>query len=144
MSALDKIVGSGTSNDDDDIVDVDFSGAIEFGKLDGEYEAVVVAANPGTSKAGNPKIEFVFEVTSTKGKGALRTRHAPTTGRGAGLCKQVLKALGHDTSEPKARFKLSSMIGKPVVLTMGPQKDNDEFDEIKSVRAPKTAALGTV
>ena len=82
----------------------DDSEAIEFDDSpapEADYELQVSEAKAGTSKAGNPKIDWAFRIVEDfdghDGKYVWHT--TPTTGRGAGMFKAVIKALGYDFAE---------------------------------------------
>lgn len=141
MADLDSILETASS---DDVV-IDFSEAVDFDLLpDGDYSALIESAEQGKSKEGNPKIVWKFVIQSgpeTAGKvaGRILFRHTPITGKGAGLAKQVIKAIGGNVDGDRIQFKLSSAKGKGVVLVVGKQKDDPNFNEIKRV---KPAAVG--
>lgn len=136
MPSLDEIVAGGGTDEE---VLVDLSGAVEFERVpDGEYQATISDVEAGVSKEGNPKLTWTFVITDEGPAHARQMlRHTPTTGKGAGLTKQVLKALGVDTDAPELRVRPSSYVGKNVTLVVGEQKGT-EFSEIKKVRPPKS------
>lgn len=141
MPSLDDII-NGTAGDTDEVV-LDFSGAVDFDPIpDGAYAAKVLNVVSGTSKAGAPKLEWTFGITDAPHVGRQIKRHTPTTGKGSGLAKQVLKALGIDTSDPTVRFRPSQAVGEAVVLIIGRQKDNQDYNEIKRVNAPAASNGG--
>lgn len=139
MSALDDIVGG----QDDEELELDLSGAVEFEPLKGDYAAKIVSAEAVKSKAGNPAVKWEFEITEPgQAAGWKRKRTTPLNGKGSGLTKQVIKAAGFGEDvegDDKPRIKLSKYIGAEVTLVMGPQPDS-EFDEIKRVNAPKESS----
>lgn len=132
------------SNAVSDEVVIDFSGATDFEPLaDGDYQATITTCEPTTSKAGNACLKFVFEINS-KGTTYQRTRTAPITGRGAGLAKEVLKAAGLNVDSPTLKLKPSSVVGRKVTVTIAPQKNNPEYQEVRKVRPAATASLGSL
>lgn len=137
MPSLDDIVaGAGA----DEEVDLDFSEATAFEPLvKGRYAATIKDCVPGTSGAGNPKLTWTFVVTDAPYAGRQLMRHTPTKGKGSGLSKQVIKAIGQDTSQTSMKFRPSSAAGKEVLLDVDIQEDNPDFNEIKKV-LPKPAA----
>lgn len=135
MPSLDDIV-AGAGGDDE--VELDFSGAVEFDAIaEGTYAAVVKDCVPGLSKKQEPKLTWTFVVTEEgPAKGRQLMRHTPTRGKGSGLSKQVIKAIGGDVSQTQTKFKPSSAAGKHVILEVGIQEGTD-FNEIKKVRPAK-------
>ncbi len=143
MPSLDDIV-NGADGGLDEIV-LDFSGAVDFDPIpDGTYEAKVLNVIANKSKGGNPKLEWTFGITEAPHIGRQMKRHTPTTGKGSGLSKQVLKALGVDTSATNVTFKPSQAVGQAISLVVGRQKDNADYNEIKRVNPPvaKNGGLG--
>lgn len=131
------------SNAVNDEVVIDFSGSTDFEPLpDGTFKATIVEATPVTSKAGNPCLKFVFEIAH-KGGVYKRTRTAPISGKGAGLAKEVLKAAGLNVEGTSMRLKPSSVVGKKVDVTIAPQKNNPEYQEIRKVTA-STSGLASL
>lgn len=126
-----------------DEVDIDFSGASEskdFSALvAGTYKAVVIACDPGTSGSGNPKLVFQFKVTETPYEGRILFKHTPTRGQGSGITRDVLNGLGFETASMK-KFKPSDALNIACVLTVGIQKDNPDFNEVKKVKAAEKSA----
>lgn len=123
-----------------DEIDLDFSSAREgFGKIAlGEYNAVVIEATPGTSGNKNPKVVVKFQIEDDderKAKGRTFFKHCPAAGDGAGILRDVLKALGIDAGE---KLKCSTLVGKKCVIVVRDQKDSDEFQEIAKVKPAKS------
>lgn len=138
MASLDDIV-AGVGNDEE--VELDFSGAVEFEPIAvGDYRAVVKECVSGVSKPsaaspqGNPKLVWTFVITEEgSAKGRQQMRHTPTTGKGSGLSKQVLKAVGEDITATQIKVKPAKYVGKEVILSIGIQ-DGTEFNEITKVK----------
>lgn len=140
--SLDDIV-SGAGQDEE--VELDFSGAIEFDPVPADtYPAVIKDCVPGTSKAGEPKLTWTFILSEGKFAGRQLMRHTPTKGKGSGLSKQVMKAIGVDVNNVTTKFRPSTAAGKHVLLEVGIQ-EGTEFNEIKRVKAaPSADALAAV
>lgn len=136
MPDLDSILNNATA---DEVV-IDFSESADFDLLaDGEYTAAIESVEAGLAKSGGPKLVWKFVIESGpeaagKVEGRILFRHTPTTGKGAGLAKQCIKAIGGNADGDKVQFKMSSAKGKRVVLVVGKQKDNPDFNEIKRVK----------
>jgi hypothetical protein len=131
MSDFDDVIKKAVSDE----VEIDFSAATDYEPLTpGDYDAVLISAVPGTSQKGNPKLTFEFEVASDKGKRKV-FRHAPVSGAGAGLAKEVIKALGFNVDDPKIKFRPSEAKGRKVKLTLGIQESNPQYNEITRVKA---------
>ena len=140
---LNSIINNATTDE----VEVDFSGAVDFTPLaPGTYDAVIESVEPGVSgpnskNPGSPKLIWKFVVTEEPYVGRVLFRHSPTTGKGAGLTKDVLRAIGvPGLDQPNVKFKLSSAPGKAVSLEVTIQADNPNFNEIKGVKAAAPAA----
>lgn len=143
MPSLEEIVAGASAGDDQyDEVDIDFSGAVEFDPIPADdYIAVIEEVEPGLSKQKAPKLTWKFRITEGPHAGRKLMRHTPTTGKGSGLTKQVLKAIGQDTSDKRVKFRPSSAVGQTVLLVVGMQEGTD-FNEIKRVKAaPKSDPL---
>ncbi len=132
------------ANATSDEVDIDFSGAGEsLGDLQnnppGTYNVRVSECEVGTSGSGNPKVVFVFELDQkNEGCWPSERRHCPTSGKGSGILKDTLAALGYDIAaieSGKERFKPSSALGRQAIIVVGPQKDKPEYNEIKKIKA---------
>lgn len=133
-----------------DEVAIDFSGAVDFSPLpDGPYVAEIESVEPGVSgqnskNPGAPKLVWKFVVIDGPHTGRVLFRHSPTTGKGAGLTKDVLRAIGvPGLDSANIVFKMSSAVGQKVVLDVTRQKDNENFNEIKSLKAYVPAAPAT-
>lgn len=136
MTSIDDIVG-GIDSGSGEEVEIDFSGAVEFEPLPkGQYPAKILSAVAGKSSTGNPKIEWTFGITDPAFAGRQVKRHTPTTGKGSGLSKQVLKSAGIDTDSPKVRVRLSDTVGAEVLLDLDIDPKNSDFNEVKRVRPP--------
>ncbi len=121
----------------DDTVDLDFSEAVEFGQFTASNVlAVVSEAKRGTTKAGAPKIAWQFTIIEGEHSGRKLFRHTPTTGKGAGLAREVIEATGCEVPDPKGRLRisLSDAVGREVRIDVRPQKDSDDFNEVVKVR----------
>lgn len=128
-----------------DEVEIDFSGAVDFDPIpDGNYTARVLKCEAGLSKSGNPKLAWTFGLTEDGFVGRQLIRHTPTTGKGSGLAKQAMKALGFDTQGDRVRFKPSAAVGKDCILVVGKQKDNPEYNEIKRVNPAAASGIGNL
>lgn len=132
MPSIEEIVSGAVSNNDE--LEIDFSGAVEFEALDGEFPARVLACTPDTSKSGNPMLVWEFALTQKPHEGWKRKAYTVTSGKGSGKAKQIIKAVGGNVEGERIRFRPSSAVGKDVILVLGPQKDSTEYDEIKRVR----------
>lgn len=136
MPSIEEIVsGAITGGGGNEEVDLDFSGAVEFEALNGEYPARVLSCVPDKGKkSGAPLLVWEFALTEGARAGWKRKTWTVTTGKGSGKAKGVIKAVGGDVSGDRIRFKPSSAVGKDVILVLRPQKDNDEYDEIVKVK----------
>ncbi len=138
MASLDEVLNNATSDE----VEIDFSSAVSFEALPtGTYVLEIESVEQGVSKpkppatVGNPKLVWKFVVVEGAHTGRVLFRHSPTTGKGSGLTKDVLKALGvGDLDNPKVKFKMSTAVGQRVIADVIPQKDNEDFNEIKKLR----------
>lgn len=133
---LDAVLQGATTDE----VDVDFSGAVDFSPLrKGRYPAVIESVEPGVSgpnskNPGAPKLVWKFVVIEGEYEGRVLFRHSPTTGKGAGLTKDVLRAIGvPGLDNPNIKFKMSTAVGQKVYLDVDFQKDNAKFNEITDV-----------
>lgn len=139
MPSLDDVLNDeGGSNEE---VDIDFSGAVDFTPIpDGVYLCEVLDCEPGLSKEDKPKLEWTFGVLEGEHEGRQLKRHTPTTGKGSGLSKQVIKVTNPevDVDAERIQFKPASAKGKRACLTVGTQKGTD-FNEIKRVSPPPGA-----
>ncbi len=69
----------------------------DVGPLDpGPYPMEIAAVTPGTSKAGGEKLVVDFLVSIPSGKAKKRQSHVPTTGGGAFMFDQLLRACNLD------------------------------------------------
>ena len=141
MSELDGILAAGNQ---EETFTVDFSGASEDNDFStplaaGEYAAVVEKVETGTSKAGNPKIVWVFKVTEGARKGKQVWGHYPTTGN-TFRNKQVLSALGVDGPN----FSKAQVLGKAVTLVIGDPEEDSGFDNLERVKAASPASLSAL
>lgn len=130
---------------DGDEIDLDFSNARDsFGKIAlGEYNAVIIEAAPGNSKAGAPKVIVKFQVEDDddrKAKGRTFFKHCPAKGAGAGILREVITAVGLDVG---AKLKCSTLVGKKAIIVIRDQKDNDEYQEVAKVKAAAGKKAGS-
>src|SRR5713101_8798737 len=143
---LDEVIEGATSDE----AEVDFSGAVDFEPLaDGDYLFEIETIENGTSKPkppakfGNPKIVWKFVCLEDGAVGRVIFAHTPTTGKGAGLTKNILKALDIDVSEDKIKVKFSQLVGRQVILNLRRQRDKvtkelTDFNEIAKVKQAPT------
>ncbi len=144
MASLDEVLNNATTDE----VDIDFSSAVTFEPLPpGTYVLEIESVEPGRSKAtadaptGNPKLVWKFVVIGGEFEGRVLFRHSPTTGKGSGLTKDVLRALGvQGLDSPQVKFKMSTAVGQRVEADVVIQKDNEDFNEIKKLRPVAPAA----
>lgn len=145
MSEFDDILGEAT----DDSVEIDFSGATELKPHEPGWYAVTLeeletkdetGKQLTARKSGDPKIVFHFKPDA--GGPAIR-RHVPIVGKGAGIARQTLTALGVAVEGDKLKVSRSALIGKRCEAQLAIQLDQDtqeptNFNEIKKVRPLKT------
>lgn len=141
MALKDKL---GEANSDE--VEVDFSQASD-GNFDpveiGNYELIVDKAEPGVSKAGQPKAVLVFKVVEGEPHaGRMFFRHCPTKGTGSGIFRDTVAALGVTVGTGK-KFSLSQLVGKRAIGVIAFQKGSDEYQEIKRLKPLPTAKSST-
>lgn len=147
MASLDEVLNNATTDE----VEIDFSSAVSFEPLpENTYVLEIESVEPGRSKptaespTGNPKLVWKFVVVEGDQTGRVLFRHSPTSGKGSGLTKDVLRALGvGNLDSPKVKFKMSTAVGQRVIADVILQKDNADFNEIKKLRAyaaPSAAA----
>jgi hypothetical protein len=137
MASLDEVINNATSDE----VDIDFSSAVSFEALPKDrYLLEIESVESGMSKPkadapqGNPKLVWKFVVVDGEHAGRVVFRHSPTTGKGSGLTKDVLRALGVGSLDsPQVKFKMSSAVGQRVYADVQPQSDNDKYSEITSL-----------
>ena len=88
------------SDFNESVVPFDDSESVTFDNSpvpDGDYELQVISGVIGMSRAGNPKVDWEFQVIDNEDYTARRVWHTtPTTGRGAGMFSAVLSALGYE------------------------------------------------
>lgn len=134
---LDDFVEQATT----DSVEVDFSAALDFEALEGEFNFKVIEAAPGTSRAGNPKITVKLIVTAGehKGKSAVNRKaqkDLPLVGEGSGITKKFLKVAdypgGWETAEAEG-IKLSLLKGLEFTGKCRPSKINEDFTDVFAV-----------
>ncbi len=138
MASLDEVLNNATTDE----VDIDFSSAVTFEPLPpNTYVLEIESVEPGRSKPtadapqGNPKLVWKFVVIGGEFEGRVLFRHSPTTGKGSGLTKDVLRALGvQGLDSPQVKFKMSTAVGQRVEADVIIQKDNEDFNEIKKLR----------
>lgn len=139
MATLDEIaagVASGTALPSEDEVLLDFTEAVEGGKYEnGTWPAVVSECYPDTSREGNPVLRWKYVFTDGPNKNREIQRSTPTTGKGAGISKKAIKALGFALEGDKASFKPSSAKGRACRLEITDQKNNSDFSEVHNVLA---------
>jgi|FLYL01.1.fsa_nt_gi hypothetical protein len=133
-------------------VEVDFSAARDgdFSPITpGKYRAKVVKAEAGTSKEGNPKVVFQFEIADGEEfAGRIFFKHCPTRGAGSGILRDTLRGLGFDV-DGMTKFNPADAINREANITVRFQKGSDEFQEISKVEAlpgarkPVTSSDGT-
>lgn len=135
-----------------DEVEVDFSGATGggFGPIpSGDYRAFVDESVPGFSHAKMPKLVLRFRICDgEENAGRVFFRHCPTQGKGSGILRDTLKALGFDVDNMTG-FKPGDALNKEAIISIGFQKghsaDNPDPDlqrqEIKKVK-PVPAQVG--
>lgn len=120
-------------------VDVDFSGAGEGGDLEnvpaGDYVATVIECEPGESKAGNPKLTIKWELEEPiEGCWPTIITHPPTSGRGAGILRDTLRALDPkllaSIEAGEAKLKPGALLKKRAVLSVRPQKNDAQYVEV--------------
>lgn len=137
MSAFDDAINEATA----DVVSVDFSGALDFDALVGEFGFKVLSAKTGTSQAGNPKVTVSVEVLhgeDENGKdqtGRKAIKDLPLTGKGAGITKKFLKVAeyeGWETVEQDG-ISLSRLVDLQFTGKCRPSKINDDFTDIYAV-----------
>jgi hypothetical protein len=146
MASLDEVLNNATTDE----VEIDFSSAVSFDPLPpGTYVLEIESVEPGRSKPtaeapnGNPKLTWKFVVVDGEHTGRVLFRHSPTSGKGSGLTKDVLRALGvQGLDSPQVKFKMSTAIGQRVIADVVLQKDNENFNEIKKLR-PYVAPAAT-
>ncbi len=136
VSQLGALLEGATSDE----VDIDFSAAVSYEPLNGEFPVVVTAVETGTSGEGNPKIVFKFDVTDGidgNGKSAVGRKlrkDCPTTGEGAGITKSVLRALGYEVDDEHVRIRMSKVVGLEAIAVCATSKLNPEFTDIKRLK----------
>lgn len=146
MPSLDEVLNNATNDE----IEVDFSAAVNFAAVpEGDYTAVIESVESGRTKPtadnpeGNPKVVFRFKVVDEgPAKGRVFFRHAPTTGKGAGLTKEVLRAIGVPVDGDRIRFRLSQAVGAKLTLHVTLDESKDYPNEVKKVKAytPPTAS----
>lgn len=134
---LDDMVATATA----DSVEIDFSTALDFDPLEGDFAFVIREAVPGVSQKKAPKLTLKCEVISgTDINGVDKTgrkaqKDLPLTGEGAGITKKVLSSLGFDADEvARTGLKLSSIIGMQFIGSCRKSKFNEDFTDIHKVK----------
>lgn len=142
MPSLDEIVGgaapAGAAGSSDEEIVLDFTEALASGDYEvGRWPAVVKECYAGTSNEGNPKLVWEFEFTDGPNKGRVMKRSTPTTGKGSGISRQTIKALGFETEGEKVNFRPSAAKGRACEVEVRQQKNNTDFQEISRVYPAK-------
>lgn len=136
---LDDLLAESTGDD----LEVDFSGASsgDFELLpNGDYTATVTEATPGVSKANNPKITVKWRIDGPTHEGRVLFTHPVTKGKGSGILKDTLRGLGFDV-EKLTKLNPQALVGKQCIITVGVQKDNADFNEVKKFKPVPAAGL---
>lgn len=134
--------GFGKPKDDDEIV-VDGLGDVDENPWyipKGEHAASVTLVEKGTSKEGNPKTVFTFSITAGEAKGKDIKIHLSHSEKALWKLKQVLKALGFDTTGKSLKFKTKECVGRKCVLVIEDNEFNGEMrSNVKTVKPPAGA-----
>lgn len=126
------------------IINPDTRDMVEIKPLDpGQYRARVLSCTPGTSKAGNPKIDVKFELSGPDGAVIPRTASLATSGKGTQGFDHFLRACGFDDLADQYRagqaapFDTDSVTGVEVIVHVVPNmyegKLRDQIDDYSKV-----------
>ncbi len=123
-----------------DSVEIDFSTAVDFTPLEGEFPFKIEEAVPGVtgikSKVpGSPKLTIKCVVIAGEKQGRKAQKDLPLSGEGAGITKQALSALGIDPDEVATEgLKLSRIVGARFIGVCQKSKFNEDFTDIKRIK----------
>lgn len=143
MPSLDDVLSNATSDD----FEVDFSTALDFDPIDdGEYLAVLESVEPDVSASNNPIFIWKWKIREAgKYVGRPFITRTNRNGKGAGRTKQLLRALGVSVGDnERISFKGSQVRDQEAILRIGRQKDNPDFNEVKSYKASTDAAQSPI
>jgi hypothetical protein len=137
MPSLEELAQQAEGVDEDEGFGVDYSGAKEYEKIpDGVWDAYVKDVEPDVSKKGNATVKWTFVFVDGQdglpGTNRQMTRSTPAEGEHAGITKGTVRDLGHDP-ESEPRIVPKTYRGTPVRLTVGPQKNDPQYQEIKKI-----------
>jgi hypothetical protein len=114
-------------------IQIDFTGSDAGGNFDpldaGTYKATIEKIEQGVSQAGNPKLEFTFNLTEHNGR--KQWRNYALTPKALWALKGDLVNLGIDVPEGEFEFEPEELIGMPVLLELKQKphwKDADRMD----------------
>lgn len=121
---------------DEDGILIDLSEASEerdFAPFKGRREAVVesVTRKPPKDASGANKMNLVFrfKITDDENTGRVVFKHCPTAGPGAGIARDVIKALGGELVPGKA-FAYASLTGAECVIDCVPDGDQVQVKRV--------------
>ena len=146
MSQLDDMVDQATAT----TVEVDFSAALDFDPLEGDFPFKILEAVPGMSRPkpgvhnGQPKVTLKCEVVDGDKAGRKAQKDLPLIGEGSGITKKVLSVLGFDLDEVAANgLHLPSLAGLFFLGSCRKSKFNEDFTDIFRVKEYTGAAAGS-
>ena len=104
----------------------------------GQYPAKLLDVNQGTSQTGNPKLTFVFEVTTAQGRTMKSSLFCSITPSALWKLKRTTEALGI----PSGSMDVAEMVGRKCMVNMV-DSDDGKFSNIAGCD-PMTEGTETV
>lgn len=136
----DRVFGKGgavTDTEPDEEIYFDPSEAITSDLPPGRYVAEIIEPPiRQMSSNNNPMMTVTFQVVEGEYRGALQWRRYMLQGKGGGWTKQFLQALGlKDEAAGKKPIQPSEIKGKRCLISVRPQRNNPDYNEVYKVEA---------
>lgn len=139
MGKLDDVVkeAKGAAPVDDDEIEVDFSGAVDFTPVAvGKYQAVLVKHESKPTQAGDPAMRWQYEIIAAADEdgeeyvGRKLTRTLMLVGKGAGITRETLRAHGVECENDQIRVSPGKVIAAavPVEITVKHRKGTGDYE----------------
>lgn len=98
--------------------------------------------SPAKSKSGEPKVTWRFRIAEGPRQGKILFVHTNTSGAGVFSIRKILKAFHGDLPKAQINVVWANYIGQYLWANVGRQKNNDEYNEIKSYRSINDSPQG--
>lgn len=127
---MDDVLGE-FDNDDEEWELPDFSGVQEYTALKGEFPARITEIKGTQNNDGAPAIIVTWTIFEGEHEGrTANDRWNLRLNRGSGFLKGKMRVLGIEGQ--KLTRKL--LMGKEALVVLAPQKDNDDYHEVKKIK----------